>query len=161
LGHALVEQDRQKYGPDSHVLTGVRYYTGIHDPNRNPQKHAIMARRLRVYDALGVYTAAIPLRFNRTTGRWEEKGVDVRIALDLVRLGTKGLYDVAIIVSEDSDLNEAAKDVYELRDHERWIAVENALPWSPNSHAKWLADVKRRRRITKSVFDHVEDRNTY
>jgi hypothetical protein len=47
--------------------------------------------------------------------------------------GRKGLYDVAIVVSEDSDLNEAVSDVYELRDHERWVAVENALPWSRNS----------------------------
>ena len=58
----------------------------------------------------------------------------VRYYTDLFRLGYKGLYDVAIIVSEDSDLDPAAQEVYALRDRERWIAVENALPWGPNSH---------------------------
>jgi uncharacterized LabA/DUF88 family protein len=86
--------------------------------------------------------------------------VDVRIAIDLLRLGRKGLYDVAIVVSEDSDLNEAIRDVYELRDHERWVAVENALPWSKNSHAKWLA-ANRKRRIEQEVFDRVADRAIY
>ncbi|MGH2704716.1 MAG: hypothetical protein ACRDJ4_06390 [Actinomycetota bacterium] len=88
------------------------------------------------------------------------KGVDVRIALDLLRLGQKGLYEVAIVVSEDSDLNEAITDVYELRDRERWIAVENALPWSTNSHCKWLS-AHRKRRIQQATFSRIEDRQIY
>jgi hypothetical protein len=90
-----------------------------------------MSRRLAAYERAGVYAEGIPLRFNRSTNRYTDIGVDVRIGLDLVRWGVKGLYDVAIIVGEDSDLNEAAKDVYELRGHERWIALENALLGAP------------------------------
>jgi hypothetical protein len=63
-------------------------------------------------------------------------------------------------VDPGSDLNEAIADVYELRDHERWIAVENALPWSKNSHAKWLG-AKRKRPIEQAMFDQVVDRNIY
>ena len=145
------------------MLTGVRYYTGIHDPNRNPAEHGKMQRRLQAYDARGVRTIPMMLRYEkRAANQWRgrEKGVDVRIAIDLLRLGQKGLYDVAIVVSEDSDLNEAIRDVYELRDYERWIAVENALPWSKNSHAKWLA-AKRKRRIEETMSDRVADRNIY
>jgi hypothetical protein len=120
-----------------------------------------MSRRLAAYERAGVYAEGIPLRFNRSTNRYTDIGVDVRIGLDLVRWGVKGLYDVAIIVGEDSDLNEAAKDVNELRDHERWIALENALPWSPNSHSRWLADVRRQGPIDKKVFDQVVDRRLY
>lgn len=40
-------------------------------------------------------------------GVGREKGVDVRIALEMARLGRKGLFDGAVVVSEDSDLDEA------------------------------------------------------
>jgi NYN domain-containing protein len=121
-----------------------------------------MQRRLLAYEVKGVHTYPVPLRYEKSGHLWRgrEKGVDVRIALDLLRLGQKGLYDVAIVVSEDSDLNEAINDVYELRDHERWIAVENALPWTTNSHAKWLT-ARRKRRIDKMMFSRIEDRNIY
>ena len=156
LGEALVEQDRARHGPDSHVLAVVRYYTGLHDPNRNAVAHAATTRRLDAYQRQGVHTEAVPLLYDRT-GRAREKGVDTRMALDIVRLGAKGLYDVAIIASEDSDLDPAAVDVYRLRDEERWIAVENALPWSPRSNTRWLPSVRRHRRIDAEHFDRVRD----
>ncbi|MHB8512467.1 MAG: NYN domain-containing protein [Actinomycetota bacterium] len=142
------------------IDTQVRYYTGIHDPNRRSQLHGEMDRRLAAYRQAGVYTDAIPLRYDGS-GRAREKGVDVRLAIDLTRLGTKGLYDAAIVVSEDSDLDEAVQDVYELRDHERWIAVENAQPWSPHSHTRWLKSARRLRRITVNIFATIRDDQTY
>lgn len=164
LGEALVDEDTATYGRNSHVLAGVRYYTGIHDPNRRSRLHAEMERRLEAYRRDGVLTVAIPLRYDQD-GRAREKGVDPRITLDLIRLAWKGLYDVAVIVSEDSDLDEAAKDVYELRDDERWIAVENALPWSPSGSGprppRWLSSVHRRRPITRAVFEKVRDDTDY
>lgn len=163
LGEALVRADQAKYGADSHVLSGVRFYTGIHDPNRRPVDHGKMQRRLQAYEARGIYTVAVPVAYKRQGLRWRarEKGVDVRIAIDLLRLAQKGLYDVAIVVSEDSDLNEAIRDVYELRDYERWIAVENALPYSRKGRRpKWLA-AHRKRRIDAPRFHVVEERTVY
>ncbi len=159
LARELVKEDRSRYGPHSHVLAAVRYYTGIHDPNRRPREHAALAARLERYRRDGAQVFPIPLRYD-PDGRGREKGVDVRIALDLTRLAAKGLYDVAIIVSEDSDLDEAARDVYALRDEERWIAVENALPWSPRAKPRWLPSVKRHRRITAELFGRVRDGET-
>ena len=156
LARALVEEDRSRYGPHSHVLAAVRYYTGIHDPNRRPKEHAALATRLERYRRDGAQVFPIPLRYD-PDGRGREKGVDIRIALDLTRLGEKGLYDVAIIVSEDSDLDEAARDVYALRDEERWIAVENALPWSPHANPRWLPSARRHRRITRELFERARD----
>jgi uncharacterized LabA/DUF88 family protein len=115
-----------------------------------------MAARLERYRRDGAQVFPIPLRYD-PDGRGREKGVDVRVALDLTRLGTKGLYDVAIIVSEDSDLDEAARDVYALRDEERWIAVENALPWAPHAKPRWLPSVRRHRRITAEIFERARD----
>lgn len=160
LAEVLVAQDQARYGRDSHCLSGVRYYTGIHDSNRRPGLHGAMDRRLQAYRRQGVHTEAIQLHYD-SAGRAREKGIDVRIAIDVTRLGTKGLYDVAIIVSEDSDLDEAVRDVYELRDRERWIAVENALPWGPHSHTRWLPSARRRRPIDAALFAQVRDDTVY
>jgi uncharacterized LabA/DUF88 family protein len=160
LGKELVDADVQKYGQGSHCLTGVRYYTGIHDPNRHPEYHGKMHRRLQAYAAAGVQTYPIQVRYDGK-GRAREKGVDVRIAIDLTRLGQKGLYDVAIVVSEDSDLNPAISDVYGLRDGERWIAVENALPHAPGMPPKWLSAAHRVRPIDAAMFAKVRDDEKY
>ncbi len=118
-----------------------------------------MTTRLERYRRTGVQVFPITLRYD-PDGRAREKGVDVRIALDITRLGSKGLYDVAIVVSEDSDLDEAVRDVYALRDEERWIAVENALPWAPRAHPRWLPSARRHRRITTEVFQRIRDDGT-
>ena len=80
-------EDQERHGPGSHVLSAVRYYTGIHDPNRRPDAHGAMARRLQAYAKQGISVFPMPLRYDHR-GRGREKGVDdVRIAIDLTRLG--------------------------------------------------------------------------
>jgi hypothetical protein len=122
-----------------------------------------MARRLRAYEAARVETTAIQLHYDQN-GRAEEKGIDVRLAIDMVRFGRKGLFDVAIVVSEDSDLDEAVQELYDLRDSERWIAVENALPVGSVAGARnprWLPSVRRRRPITDQMFQQIKDLTVY
>lgn len=96
------------------MLHGVRFYTGIHDPNKEPEKHAAMAWRLYGYQADGVEIIALPLRYDQS-GRARQKGVDSRICLDILRLGQKGVFDIATIISEDSDIDPAVQDLYGLR----------------------------------------------
>lgn len=49
--------------------------------------------------------------------RYQEKGVDMRIGVDMLAAASKGLYDVAILVSGDGDLVEAVKAVKDLGKH--------------------------------------------
>lgn len=49
--------------------------------------------------------------------RWQEKGVDMRIGVDMLALASKGNYDVAILVSGDGDLREAVQAVKDLGKH--------------------------------------------
>lgn len=110
-----------------------------------------------------MHVTSIPLRYD-STGKPREKGIDVRLAIDMVRFGRKGLFDVAIVVTEDSDIDEAVQDLYDLRDHERWLAVENALPHSKRvgvRNPRWLASAKRKRPITPAMFSAIEDRHPY
>lgn len=61
-------------------------------------------------------------RMAHAGGRWYEKGVDVKIATDMVALAYAGEYDVAVLVSGDGDL---APGVHEVRRIGR--RVENAM----------------------------------
>ena len=42
----------------------------------------------------------------------EEKGIDVRIALDVIRMAHGREYDVALVFSQDQDLSEVAEGKY-------------------------------------------------
>jgi uncharacterized LabA/DUF88 family protein len=63
-----------------------------------------------------------------------EKGVDVRIAVDLIRLSHRNEYDVAVIFSQDHDLVEAVKEAKEVAAAQsRIIRVASAFPDAPGN----------------------------
>jgi uncharacterized LabA/DUF88 family protein len=49
--------------------------------------------------------------------RWQEKGVDMRIGVDMLALATKNNYDIAVLVTGDGDLCEAVQAVKDLGKH--------------------------------------------
>jgi uncharacterized LabA/DUF88 family protein len=63
-----------------------------------------------------------------------EKGIDVRIALDIVRLARSREYDVALVFSQDPDLSEVADEIRAIaREQGRWIKIASAYPSGPTS----------------------------
>ena len=63
-----------------------------------------------------------------------EKGIDLRLALDAVRLARLGELDVVIIFSQDQDLVEVAREIRAVsRSQDRWLKVVSAFP--SGSHA--------------------------
>ena len=53
-----------------------------------------------------------------------EKGIDLRLGLDVVRMARHGELDVAVIFSQDQDLAEAAREVRDIaRSEGRWLKV--------------------------------------
>jgi hypothetical protein len=58
-----------------------------------------------------------------------EKGIDVRIAIDVMTLALKKAYDVALVFSQDQDLHEVAREVREIaRKQNRWVKMASAYP---------------------------------
>jgi uncharacterized LabA/DUF88 family protein len=83
----------------------------------------------------------------------EEKGIDVRIAIDLIRMALKGEYDVALIFSQDQDLSEAVVEVKRIaRETGKWIKLACAFPVSPTC--------KNRRGINETDWFEI-DQNMY
>jgi len=83
----------------------------------------------------------------------EEKGIDVRIAIDVIRLAHRRLFDVALIFSQDQDLSEVAEEIRQIAEEQgRWIKIASAFPVSPA--------VENRRGIEKTDWIRI-DRATY
>ncbi len=61
----------------------------------------------------------------------EEKGIDVRLALDMIRLTYRNEFDVGIVFSQDQDLSEAVGEVREIaKDQRRSVEMYCAFPRS-------------------------------
>ena len=73
----------------------------------------------------------------RVNAGGQEKGVDVSLALDLVRATYERQYEVAIIVSQDWDFGPAvrlAKEIAKAQD--RRLVFESRFPLGPGSHSR-------------------------
>jgi hypothetical protein len=78
-----------------------------------------------------------PLRYAESIPR--EKGVDIRIALDLVRMARKNEYDVALLFSQDNDFSEVAQEIRHIaNEYGRWIKIVSAYPYDPHSNARGI-----------------------
>lgn len=109
LGELLVARRRRPS-----VLTEVRVFRGLPDRTREPMTHAANLRQVsRWTRSPVVHVVQRPLRYPR---KWpvdpaQEKGVDVALAVDFVRLAAEGAYDAAILMSTDTDLLPALEAV--------------------------------------------------
>jgi hypothetical protein len=59
----------------------------------------------------------------------QEKGADVRLALDVVNLARTKQFDVGIIFSQDQDFAEVVQEVRAIaKEQDRWIKLASAFP---------------------------------
>ncbi len=80
------------------ALAEIRFYTGVPHPQQNAFWHGFWTNKLRFLANRGVY-----IYRGRINANNQEKGVDVSIAVDLIRSTYEKAYDVAILVSGDHD----------------------------------------------------------
>jgi len=119
-------------------LVVVRYFTA---PVRDDT--AALSRQQLYWNALGAHSSLLDIRvgrFQRKSRRcfscgsswvdYEEKESDVALGAALVADGARGLFDTAMIVSADSDMVSAVRELQRLRPEVRVIA---AFPPNRNS----------------------------
>jgi len=96
-----------------------------------------------------------------TTLVGHEKGVDVRLALDVIRFANERLYDVAVIFSQDQDLKEVAEEIVRIsKEQKRWIRIASAFPVSPTYKGRGI-DRTEWIKIDKKTYDACIDPNDY
>lgn len=164
---------REVCGPQGWTLTEVRFYTGVPAPEDDRHWHEFWSRKLAVLGTRNVYTFKRRLRYQNRTVRLpdgqehsylvgHEKGIDVRIALDVVRLAHERAYDVGLIFSQDQDLSEVAEEVRLIARRESlWLKLASAFPVSPTTSNRRGIDKTDWVQIDRATYDHCRDPNDY
>ncbi len=154
-------------------LDHVRFYTGIPDPADDPFWNHFWLHKLAMLGRQGVAVYSRPLRYrnrrvqlpdgtDHTYLAGEEKGIDVRIALDIVRMAHRREYDVALVFSQDQDLSEVAEEVRTIaREQDRWLKMACAYPLSPTTRNRRGINKTDWIPIDRATYDSCLDRRDY
>lgn len=144
--------------PDRH-LEKVFFYTGVPNPKQHAFWHAFWTNKLR---ALRNSKTPIEVFAGRLSKHGEEKGVDVRLAVDLLRLTFDCAFDLAIVVSQDTDLNEAITACKTILARQgRTGHFESAFTVGPGTQNKRGLAGTAWRLIDKAMYDRCHDPNEY
>ena len=154
-------------------LVQIRFYTGVPDAQDNVFWNTFWNNKLASMGQVGIKVYSRPLRYNNEkiklpngnihtflVGR--EKGIDIRIALDIIRLAHQKAYDVALVFSQDQDLSEVADEIRVIStEQKRWIRIASAFPVSPTytnsrgiNKTEWI-------KIDRQAYDACIDPRDY
>lgn len=154
-------------------LTETRFYTGVPDARDNVKWHDFWSRKLAVMGRQGVRIFSRPLRYRNRTVQLpdgskhsflfgEEKGIDVRIALDIISFAYRSAFDVAVVFSQDQDLSEVAEEIRTIAgQQDRWIKIASAFPDSPTIRNRRGIEKTDWIKIDRATYDACLDRRNY
>ena len=137
LYHSLDENCKRfdvDFGAFAAKLAGDRtlfrtyYYNILRDPDRNPQAYQDQQKFLSALYS----TPFLEVRLGTSKPRGNgavEKGVDIMVAIDMLRFAWDDLYDVGILVSGDGDFAYALQSVKDLGKYVEVAAFPSNLAW--------------------------------
>lgn len=142
------------------TLAETRFYTGVPDPAVGPgQKrwHGFWSNKLRNLRSRGVQVYR-----GRVNSAGQEKGVDVSLALDLVRATYEQRYEVAIIVSQDWDFGPAVRLAKLIAQAQgRTLVYESSFPVGSGSSSRRGVPGTKWVPIEKATYDACHDPTDY
>ena len=155
-------------------LVETHFYTGVPNPSDNAFWYHFWVTKLgQIGRGKSVYTFSRSLRYRprvvttangqqHTVLVGEEKGIDVRIAIDTIRLAHKKAYDVALIFSQDQDLSEVAEEIRTIaKEQNRWIKIACAFPVNPGKKNSRGINKTDWIKIDKALYDTCLDHRDY
>ncbi len=127
------------------LVKTISFYTGIPSFKRDSYWNRFWSKKLGMLGKKGANIYSRQLRYNKIAIQLEsgitnyvyhgeEKGIDVRLAIDAVRMARRNEYDVCLLFSQDQDLSEVADEIRSISiEQNRWIKVASAFPLSSSS----------------------------
>ena len=153
--------------------TLVRFYTGIPSAEESPMWAGYWSARILAMKRAGILVTTRPIRYHKkeieqvdgtvkTITVPHEKGIDVRLALDVISCTIEKQFDVAVIYSQDQDLGELPQEVFAIAKQQgRNAAVACAFPSGPNASSNRGIDRTQWIRIDQALYDACLDRRDY
>ena len=154
-------------------LVETRFYTGYPDATDNAFWNHFWAAKMAQMGRDGVRVFSRKLRYRNQTVRLpdgsihtflvgQEKGIDVRIALDILDVARRQACDVLLVFSQDQDLSEVADDMRAMaREQARWIKIASAFPDTPASRNRRGINGSDWIRIDRPTYDSALDPRDY
>ncbi len=178
FGHNHTNLDPQKLSDavcraNGWTNRGVRFYTGIPTAERSPMWHGYWNNRLLAMKRSGIVVTSRTLHYRTESVELSdgcsqdvyvarEKGIDLRLGLDAVRLARLGKLDVIIIFSQDQDLVEVAREVRGVsRSERRWLKVVSAFPSGSRATASRGIDKTDWFRMDEAFYNACLDSRDY
>lgn len=128
----------------------VGYYVGqVRKEKNNPKSELLYSSQQKLFAHLQTNIPDVKIvrgHIQNYNGIYKEKGVDVRLALDLYSLAIENKYDKAILISSDSDLVPAVRMVQVLNKEVEYIG------FSHNTSMALIKECKSKRLLN---FDDI------
>lgn len=159
--------------PNSWQLEKVCFYTGIPSALDNAIWNHFWTAKLAQMGREGISTFSRQLRYRNQTVRLpdgshiaipvgQEKGVDVRLSLDIIALAHRRVYDVALIFSQDQDMSEVADELRLIATTQgRWLKIASAFPVGPTSRNRRGINGTDWIKIDRTTYDACIDPRDY
>jgi hypothetical protein len=130
------------------------------------------SNRILAMKRSGIHTTTRPLRYRKETVEVsgvettvttpQEKGIDVRLALDVVACGRRHEFDVAVIFSQDQDLCEVVDEIRQISiQTDRWLKVACAFPSGPKASSMRGIDKTQWIEIDEATYNGCLDPKDY
>ena len=135
----------------------IGYYVGqVRKEKDNPKSELLYANQQKLFAHLQSSIPTVKIirgHIQNYKGIYKEKGVDVRLALDIYRLAIEEQYDKALLISSDSDLIPAVKMVQANGKEVEYIG------FSHNTSMALIKECKAKRLLTRDdliTFEYKE-----
>lgn len=170
FGHTYPSYDPQKLATElcrlkGWKLTQTRFYTGVPPKERDARWHEFWEKKALRMSRARVHVVTRPLRYSAellADGTYvyvpREKGIDVRIAIDVLTLADRRAFDVGLIFSQDQDLAEVVPEIWSFaRRQHRWMKIASAFPVGPGTTNRRGINKTDWIEIDQAVYDRCLD----
>ncbi|MBA3655229.1 MAG: NYN domain-containing protein [Actinobacteria bacterium] len=141
-------------------LVGIRVYRGLPSSLRDPKGYGAADRQMALWKQQAlVEPISRPLNY-RDPAVPKEKGIDVRLAIDMVMMAIHGDFDVAVLFSDDTDLVPAIEAVLAIRGSGS-CEVATWVPSDGRSATPLRVSGCLVHRLKRADYDLVEDATDY
>ncbi len=113
---------------DGNKLIEIRYYIGAVRRQNSNKSEELYNNQQRLFYKLQKQNIKIILGqlIQHKDKSYHEKGVDVRLSVEMIRLARQDKYDVAYLLSSDTDLVPAVEEVLSLGKKVKYIGADDS-----------------------------------
>ena len=147
------------------VLSYVGVYVGLPNPRLDPATSSARNKQMAVWSRSSVTIVARPIRYPRgwpnVAEKPQEKGVDVKLAIDALFMAVTKQYEVAVIASSDSDLVPLLEALIMVKRRIGTPDIE-LIAWEGMPYRLRVSgEVLPEREVTRGAYQTIQDVTDY